>query len=48
VGHDHAEGLSIVTRNPLSVLVSYDSPQPLRVDGEDGSGVKADVFDVAL
>jgi len=45
---DHAEGLTIVTRAPLSVLISYDSPQPLRLDGADGSGVKADIFDVPL
>ena len=46
--HDHAEGLSIVTRTPLSVLVSYDSPHPSRLDGADGSGVSADIFDVPL
>jgi hypothetical protein len=45
-GHDHAEGLTIVSRNPLRVLVSYDSPQPSRLDGPDGSGVRADLFDV--
>jgi hypothetical protein len=45
-GHDHAEGLSIAGRNPLRVLVSYDSPQPSRLDGADGSGVRADIFDV--
>jgi hypothetical protein len=43
---DHAEGLSIVTRAPLSVLVSYDSPS--RLDGVDKSGVVADIFDVSL
>ena len=43
---DHAEGLSIVTRAPLSVLVSYDSPHPSRLDGADGSGVSADIFDI--
>jgi hypothetical protein len=43
---DHAEGLSIVTRDPLSVLVSYDSPNPSRFDGQDGSGVSGDIFDV--
>ena len=41
---DHAEGLSIVTRSPLTVLVSYDSP--LRLDGSDKSGVVADIFEV--
>ena len=45
---DHAEGLSIVTRAPLSVLVSYDSPHRSRLDGADGSGVSADIFDVSL
>ena len=45
---DHAEGLSIVTRTPLSVLVSYDSPHRSRLDGADGSGVSVDIFDVAL
>jgi len=43
---DHAEGLSIVTRTPLSVLVSYDSPHKTRFDGADESGVSADIFDV--
>jgi Protein of unknown function (DUF3616) len=45
---DHVEGLTIVTRTPLSVLVSYDSPHPSRLDGADGSGVSADIFDVTL
>jgi hypothetical protein len=45
-GSDHAEGLTIVTRTPLSVLVSYDSPHPSRLDSTDGSGVTADIFDV--
>ena len=45
---DHAEGLTIVTRTPLSVLVSYDSPHPSRLDGADGGGVSADIFDVTL
>jgi hypothetical protein len=45
---DHAEGLSIVTRSPLSVLVSYDSPHMSRFDGADESGVSADIFDVSL
>ena len=43
-GTDHAEGITIAETSPLSVLVSYDSPQPLRIDGEDGSGVKMDLF----
>jgi hypothetical protein len=47
-GHDHAEGLTIATATPLSVLVSYDSPHPSRLDGADGSGVRADIFDVTL
>jgi len=43
-GHDHAEGLTIASRDPLSVLVSYDSPQTSRIDGVDG--VRLDLFDV--
>lgn len=46
VTKDHAEGLSIVTENPLSVLVCYDSPDPLRIEGPEGSGVKADIFEL--
>jgi uncharacterized protein DUF3616 len=46
-GSDHAEGLTVVTRNPLSVLVSYDSPQSSRIDGADESGVKVDIFELA-
>jgi hypothetical protein len=45
---DHAEGLSIVTRSPLSVLVTYDSPHKTRFDGVDESGVSADIFAVSL
>jgi len=45
---DHAEGLSIATRSPLSVLISYDSPHKTRFDGADDSGVSADIFDVSL
>jgi len=45
-GFDHAEGLTLAADAPLSVMVSYDTPQPLRVDGDDGSGVKVDVFEV--
>ena len=45
---DHAEGLSIFRRDPLSVLVSYDSPNPSRFDGKDESGVSADIFNVSL
>jgi hypothetical protein len=44
VTKDHAEGLSLVTETPLSVLVCYDSPDAARIDG---SGVKADVFETA-
>ena len=40
---DHAEGLSVVAGNPLSVMVCYDSPAKARIEG---SGVKADVFTV--
>ena len=43
---DHAEGLTIVTRTPLSILISYDSPHPSRLEGADASGVRADIFDV--
>jgi hypothetical protein len=46
--HDHAEGLTVVTRAPVSVLVSYDSPHPWRFEGVDGSGVMGDIFDVPL
>ena len=46
-GHDHAEGLTIASRAPLSVLVSYDSPHPSRLDA-DGRGVRADIFDLTL
>jgi hypothetical protein len=46
-GHDHAEGLSIVTHNPPAVLVSYDSPGPSHLDENDPSVVKGDVFEVA-
>ena len=45
VTKDHAEGLSLVTDTPLSVLVCYDSPDTSRIVG---SGVKADVFAIAL
>ena len=34
--------------HPLSVLVSYDSPHSSRLDGTDGSGVTADIFEVTL
>ena len=46
VGTDHAEGVTLASESPLSLMVSYDSPHPLRIDGEDGSGVKADIFAV--
>jgi len=38
---DHAEGLSIMTEDPLSVMVCYDSPADSRLEGH---GVKVDVF----
>ncbi len=38
---DHAEGLSLVTSAPLSVMVCYDSPAATRMEG---SGVRADIF----
>ena len=41
VTNDHAEGLSLVTAAPLSVMVCYDSPAATRMEG---SGVKADIF----
>jgi hypothetical protein len=41
---DHAEGLSIATAAPLSVIVCYDSPAATRISGH---GVTADVFAVA-
>jgi hypothetical protein len=41
---DHAEGLSIVTADPLSVMVCYDSPATSRISG---NSVKADVFAVS-
>jgi uncharacterized protein DUF3616 len=47
VTKDHAEGLSLVTNSPLSVLVCYDSPDASRIEGSDGSGVKADIFEIS-
>jgi len=47
VTKDHAEGLSLVTDAPLSVLVCYDSPDASRIDGLNGSGMKADIFEIA-
>jgi len=47
VGKDHAEGLSLMTEAPLSVLVCYDSPDKPRIEGADGSAVKADIFEIA-
>ena len=41
VTKDHAEGLSVVTDAPLSVMVCYDSPAATRIDG---TGVRADIF----
>jgi hypothetical protein len=43
VTKDHAEGLTLVTETPLSVLVCYDSPDAARIHG---SGVRADIFAV--
>ena len=43
---DHAEGLALVTDAPLSVLVCYDSPDDSRLDREEDSIVKADIFDI--
>ena len=44
VTKDHAEGLSLVTDSPLSILVCYDSPAKSRIHGAGGTGVKADIF----
>jgi hypothetical protein len=33
--------------DPLSVLVCYDSPGPSRIVGADGTGVRADVFEIS-
>jgi Protein of unknown function (DUF3616) len=42
VGKDHAEGMTLIRNDPLSVLVCYDSPGGARLVGSDG--VRADVF----
>jgi Protein of unknown function (DUF3616) len=47
VTKDHAEGLTVVTTAPLSLMVCYDSPAATRIEGPDGSGVKADVFEIS-
>ncbi len=41
---DHAEGLTLVTAAPLSVMLCYDSPAATRIEGANGSGVRADIF----
>ncbi len=41
---DHAEGLSIASVDPLSVMVCYDSPASTRISSH---GVRADVFGVS-
>lgn len=41
VTKDHAEGLTVMSRSPLSVMVCYDSPAARRIKQ---TGVKADVF----
>jgi hypothetical protein len=46
VGKDHAEGLSRVSGEPRAVMVCYDSPDAARLEGPNGSGVKADVFEL--
>ncbi len=43
VSNDHAEGLSIASVNPLSLMVCYDSPATTRISE---NGVRADVFGV--
>ena len=47
VTKDHAEGLAVATRDPLSLLVCYDSPDPKTRIEPDGRGVKADIFEIA-
>ena len=42
VGKDHAEGMTLIQSDPLSVLVCYDSPDRARLVGNDG--VRVDVF----
>ncbi len=44
VRKDHADGLTIITQMPLSVLVCDDSPDKTRIDVPNQDGVKADVF----
>jgi len=41
---DHAEGLTVLTRAPLTVLVSYDSPGDDHLKTDDIAVVKADTF----
>src|SRR5262249_28812039 len=40
---DHAEGMTLLPTDPLSVLVCYDSPGKPRTEGVE-NGVKADIF----
>ena len=48
VTKDHAEGLSLASDSPLSVLVCYDSPDPeTRIVGADQRGVRMDRFDIS-
>jgi hypothetical protein len=42
VRKDHAEGITLIQSDPLSVLVCYDSPGTNRIVGIDG--VRADIF----
>jgi hypothetical protein len=44
-GKDHAEGIALL-RDPLSVMVCYDSPSDARIDGEHKDGVIADIFEI--
>jgi len=48
VGKDHAEGITLIRSDPLSVLVCYDSPDKARIDGIDEDGVRADIFGLAF
>ena len=45
-GTDHAEGLTLLTKPSLSVLISYDAPDKSRLVGPDEDGVQADIFDL--
>ena len=46
VGKDHAEGLSLASRTPMTLMVCYDSPGAPHLDKDDPHVVKADLFTV--